>query len=326
MGGLNIFTPFYSQWKNLPPLLYDFIQQGNLVNRPTLVFTNIDNKLIFPATTSTTFTIPPDIYTPTQLLNKLDSFISTSLSNWNLSASITSEHKIQFLLGGISVASPQPYVSRTIFAPVSPDLPPPFNLNPQYYNTYNLTTWGFNSVTQNISRSGGTLRGQQGLHIVNDIKVPQTLYVPYQTLNFSTGLVSSTFYAAVPRSATWVEGCLAVQPNVQLGLQREISMSTGGLVNVLPRDTLWTPASLVLMIGLAVTALALRANIYLNFFAVLCILLAVIALTRQSSESSELLSSPGIWTSDGHLIYTPLSLEQSVPDITFNLSRLLEKN
>ena len=304
LNGLGIEKSFYDQWNYLPPKLYDFVQLGQFASTASLVFDHIDYRLFLPFTTSTTLSIRPEIYTPSQLLQSIRSFITTSLSGWNLTATITADSKLQFFLGGIPPSNPQSYVSRTIYAPRIADLSPPLNLNPIYMDTYNMTSWGFNYITQQIPKEGGSIVGQNSLRSVT-LVAPQTLYVPYQRI--ASGRVISTFYSLIPSEANWVEGCLAVQANVQLGTQRDISISTGGLFIAPIPETIWTPTSLCIMIVLGLFTLSLESSIYIKMLALLSIILGIISLTKQSSERSELHSSPGVWNSQGHLIYTPFS-------------------
>jgi len=305
----------------LPPVLFDFGQLGQLNNSASLVFDHIDYRLFLPFTTSTTYTVFPDLYTPSQLLGNLQTFFTSSLSGWNISASITPDYKLQFLLGGVPPSSPQLYVSRTIYAPLIPDLPPPLNLNPLYLDRYNLTSWGFNSITLQIPRTGGIIGGRQRLNRVTNLQAPQNLYAPYQYI--TSGSVNSTFFSLVPHEASWVEGCLAVQPNFQLGIQRNVTLGTGGLLNLRAPDSIWTPVSLCALILIGILTLGSRSSIYTKLFALFSIVLGVVSLTRQRSESSEVATSPGIWNQQGRLIYTPIV---SGTQMSQKLIALLEKN
>jgi hypothetical protein len=302
---LNPFVSFYSQWNYLPPLLYDFNAQGQFPARPTLVFENYSFKDlgVVPWKTSTIFYMAQDIHTPTQLLSTLQNFITTSLSGWNVTPSIQ-DHKLTFTLAGIPTVSPQTYVSRTIFAPLVSDFPPPFNQNPLFFDEYNLTVWGFNSLTSQIPRSGGVLQATASLLSVSNIERPQRVTVPYQVIDDVKGTVSTSFYSSIPSPATWVEGCLAISS----GFQSDITYTTvgsGGLIHQSPQNIWLTSATLLATLFVSVLCIWRFKNIYVTALCVGVICMSTVALLQQTPETSIINETSQIWTQDGHLRVSP---------------------
>ena len=302
---LNPFIPFYNQWRYLPPLLYDFNAQGQFQARPTLVFENYSFKDlgVLPWKTSTAFYMAQDIYTPSQLLSTLQNFITTSLSGWNVTPSIQDD-KLTFTLAGIPTVSPQIYVSRTIFAPLASDFPPPFAQNPLFFDEYNLSMWGFNSVTSQIQRSGGILEATASLRSLTTIESPSTVTVPYQVIDELSGTVSSSFYSSIPSQATWVEGCLAISSGFQSDTAYT-TVGTGGLIHQSTQNIWLTSATLLATLFVSVLCIWGNKNIYVTALCLVVMTMSTVALLQQTPETSLLNETSQIWTPEGHLRVSP---------------------
>ena len=302
---------FYQQWKYLHPQLFDFREHGQYKQNPTLIFERFDEIVVaFPSVT--TFSLAPGLYTAQQLSKSVNEFLETSLTDWNISFSLTSNNEIQFSFGVVAasgIPGQQEYASRTVYSYKPPDLPLPININPIFYDFYNISSWGLNSLTSQIPIGGGFIRGEDPLQSVSNLIAPEKLVVPYQSIQPGTGKILSTFYASIPHNSPWVEGCLAVNGNFVIGgSENEIVVSTGGLVDTPVQDTLVTSASLCILIGMSILVIYYHNNIYLRGLALVSIVLSVVSLLKQNSDTTAFQEdSSKIWSSTGRLLYTPPS-------------------
>ena len=302
---------FYQQWRYLHPQLFDFREHGQYKQNPTLIFERFDEIIVaFPSIT--TFSLAPGLYTAEQLSKSVNEFLETSLTDWNISFSLTSNNKIQFSFGTIAPGGfgVQEYASRTVYSYKPPDLPVPININPIFYDFYNISSWGLNSLTSQIPIGGGFIRADDPLQSVSNLKAPEKLVVPYQSIDPGTGNILSTFYASIPTNAPWIEGCLALSGNFVIGgSENEIVVSTGGLVDTPVQDTLITSASLCILIGMSILVIYFHNNIYLRGLALVSIVLSVVSLLKQNSDTTAFQEdSSKIWSPTGRLLYTPPSL------------------
>ena len=301
---------FYDQWKYLDPQLIDFNRHGQFDQRPTLIFQHMNKGALgLITTTTTTFSLDPNLISADNLSTSVNTFINEEKLDWNTTFSLTPENKVQFVFGAIASTSPeQLFASRSVYAYAPFDLPPPLNEKPVFYNKYNINAWGINSITQQVGISGGTYLSDTPLTYAEGIHAPQKLYVPYQTVDSETGVVS-TFYASIPPQATWVEGCLAVSGGFQLGtVENEIVVSSGGLLDVPAQENIVTPLSLCILIVMSGLVIYYHKNIYLRTFGLLSIVIAVISLLKQNSDTTALKeNSRKVWKEDGHLFYEPPS-------------------
>lgn len=299
---------FYDQWKYLDQTLYDFNRHGQFDQRPTLIFEQANKGVLGLITTTTsTFSIDPNIYSADNLSTSVNSYLNEEKPEWNVTFSISPENHVNFIFGVIPSTSPQQlYASRSVYAYVPPDLPPPLNEKPMFFNKYNINAWGINSITQKKGISGGLYESETPLTFASGIQAPEKLFVPYQSVDSETGQVT-TFYASIPPQATWVEGCLAVSGGFQLGtLEKEIVVSSGGLIDIPSQETLIISASLCILIGMSLVLIYYHQNKYYKVLGLFTIVLAIISLLKQNSEDSALKEdSIKVWKQDGHLFYEP---------------------
>ena len=309
-NNLSLFVTFYDQWKYLPSELFDFVKHGQFSQYPSIIFEDFNQGDLLPR--FTVLSITAQLYTAEHLSTTVNEFITDTLSAWNTTFSLTPDNRVQFSLGSIPSGSPQQYASRTVYANVDFD---PFNVN--FYDYYNIHSWGLNSLTQKIAIAGGTIQGFAPLRSITDIVAPQHLVAPYQTIE--EGKIISTFYAGIPPNASWIDGCLAVSGDFVMGTDaQQIIVSSGGVIDVVPPETLVISASLCILIGLSILLVYYHSNFYLKALGLVCIVLGILGLLKQSDNPFQE-SGEKLWENSGGLgtllLPTPFAVQiQSSPE------------